>query len=240
MIPADPGAEQDGSMRGVVLIVEDHPELAETVGDFLEANGYAVDFAEDGLSAMHLAVTSQYDAIVLDVMLPGPDGLEVCRRLRRDAHLDVPIIMLTARDQLEDKIAGLDVGADDYLVKPFAMPELAVRLEALMRRRRGDVSPTTYRVADLELNTGTAEVRRAGQPVSLSRTLFTILRVLLRESPNVVSRQRLEQELWGDEPPDSDALRSHIYSLRRLVDRPFETQLIETVPGRGFRVVAPD
>jgi DNA-binding response OmpR family regulator len=120
------------------------------------------------------------------------------------------------------------------------MPELAVRLEALMRRRRGDVSPTTYRVADLELNTGTAEVRRGDEPISLSRTLFTILRVLLRESPNVVSRQRLEQELWGDEPPDSDALRSHIYSLRRLVDRPFGTQLIETVPGRGFRIVAPD
>jgi DNA-binding response OmpR family regulator len=223
-------------MRGVVLIVEDHPELAETVGDFLEANGYGVDFAEDGLSAMHLAVTGQYDAIVLDVMLPGPDGLEVCRRLRKEAHVDVPIIMLTARDQLQDKIAGFDVGADDYLVKPFAMPELAVRLEALMRRRRGDVSPTTYQTADLTLNTGTAEVRRGDQEITLSRTLFTILRVLMREAPNVVSRQRLEQELWGDEPPDSDALRSHIYSLRRLVDKPFDRQLIETVPGRGFRI----
>ena len=120
--------------RSTVLLVEDHQELAETVGAFLESSGYIVDYAGDGLSAMHLAVTEPFDAIVLDVMLPGLDGLEVCRRLRADAQLATPIIMLTARDQLDDKLKGFDVGADDYLVKPFDMPELEARLDALIRR----------------------------------------------------------------------------------------------------------
>jgi len=220
--------------QGNVLLVEDHPDLAETVGDYLEAKGYAVDFASDGLLAMHLAVTQTFDAIVLDIMLPGLNGLEVCRRLRKDAQLTTPILMLTARDQLDDKLKGFDVGADDYLVKPFEMPELVARIDALIRRNRGLAS--TYAVGDLKMDLDTMEVYRGDTEIKLSRTLFEILRILLRESPKVVPRDAIEQELWGDDLPDSDTLRSHLYNLRRAIDRPFDTSLIETLAGRGYRI----
>jgi len=224
--------------NGNVLLVEDNHDLAETVGDFLEAKGFRVDYAADGLLAMHLAVTEPFDAIVLDVMLPGLDGLEVCRRLRRDAQLATPIIMLTARDQLDDKLKGFDVGADDYLVKPFALAELVARIESLIRRGRGIAS--TYSVGELHMDLDTLEVRRGDVEIKLSRTLFDILRVLMRESPKVVSRETIERELWGDDPPDSDPLRSHLYNLRRAVDRPFDVPLIETLAGRGYRIRADD
>lgn len=223
-------AENSGS----VLLVEDNHDLAETVGDYLEAKGFRVDFAADGLLGMHLAVTEPFDAIVLDIMLPGIDGLEVCQRLRKEAQLTTPIIMLTARDQLDDKLKGFDVGADDYLVKPFAMPELVARIESLIRRGRGIASG--YQVGELRMDLDTLEVRRGDTEIKLSRTLFDILRVLMRESPKVVSREVIEQELWGDDPPDSDPLRSHLYNLRRAVDRPFDADLIETLAGRGYRI----
>jgi DNA-binding response OmpR family regulator len=217
-----------------VLLVEDHRELAETVGAFLEASGYVVDYAADGLVALHLAVTESYDLIVLDVMLPGLDGIEVCRRLRGDAKLSTPIIMLTARDQLQDKLAGFDVGADDYLVKPFDMPELVARIEALIRRNKG--IEAKYQIGELTMDVDTLEVTRAGQPISLSKTVFEILKVLMREHPKVVSRNDLERELWGEDPPDSDALRSHLYNLRQAVDKPFDDSMIETVTGHGYRI----
>lgn len=220
----------------MVLLVEDNRDLAETVGAYFEAEDYSVDYSADGLNAVELASDGQFDAIILDINLPGIDGLEVCRRLRRDARIATPIIMLTARDQLDDKITGFDVGADDYLVKPFDMRELAARVDALIRREKGDVSETVYRVGDLELDTAREVALRAGKRVSLSPRSFHILKILMRESPNVVSRAQLERELWGEEPPDSDALRSHLYNLRRVVDKPFDRQLVETVAGRGFRI----
>jgi DNA-binding response OmpR family regulator len=229
-----PSVPKGSTLKGTVLLVEDHPELAATVGDFLEAKGYTVDFAADGLLAMHLAVTGSFDAIILDVMLPGLDGIKVCQRLRKDAHLTTPILMLTARDQLADKLAGFEVGADDYLVKPFAMPELVARLEALIRRGRGIAS--VYTVDDLTMNLDTMEVRRGGLDIKLSRTMFDILRILLRESPKVVPRETLERELWGDDLPDSDTLRSHLYNLRRAVDKPFAHPMVETLAGRGYRI----
>jgi len=224
----------NGGTRGSILLVEDHPALAETVGDYLEAKGFTVDFAADGRLALHLATTEPFDAIVLDVMLPGLDGLEVCRRLRRDAQLTTPILMLTARDQLDDKLKGFDVGADDYLVKPFDLPELVARIEALLRRGKGLSS--VYAAGDLHMNLETMEVHRAGVDIKLSRTLFEILRILLREAPKVVPREMIERELWGDDLPDSDTLRSHLYNLRRAVDRPFSEPLIETLAGRGYRI----
>ena len=145
-------------LKGNILLVEDHQELAGTVGDFLEAQNYAVDFAADGLLAMHLAVTQPFDAIVLDIMLPGLDGVSVCKRLRKDAQLTTPILMLTAKDQLDDKLTGFDVGADDYLVKPFDLPELVARIEALIRRGRGISS--VFSVGELTMNLDTMEVHR--------------------------------------------------------------------------------
>ena len=215
-----------------VLLVEDHRELAETTGAYLEACGYAVDYAADGLVALHLAVTESYDVVVLDIMLPGVDGLAVCRRLREEAKVDTPIIMLTARDQLDDKLAGFDAGADDYLVKPFAMPELAARIEAMARRGRGQGG--CFEIGGIVLDVGTWEVTRNGVPVVLSKTAFKLLRTLMRDYPRVVSRRDLERELWDGEPPDSDALRSHLYNLRQALDRPFDRPVVTTVPGRGY------
>jgi DNA-binding response OmpR family regulator len=229
-------APMSSGVKASILLVEDHPVLAETVGEYLTARGYEVDYAADGLLAMHLAVTRPFDAIVLDIMLPGLDGFEVCQRLRRDARLTTPILVLTARDRLDDKLRGFDSGADDYLVKPFDLPELVARIEALLRRRRGLAS--VYTVGDLTLDLETHEVRRGGLEIRLSRTLFEMLRILMRESPKIVPRETLERELWGDDLPDSDTLRSHLYNLRRAVDKPFDTPLIETLAGRGYRIRA--
>jgi DNA-binding response OmpR family regulator len=222
------------SSHASILIVEDHPALAETVGDYLEAKGYQVDFAADGVMAMQLTSTEHFDAIVLDLMLPRMNGIEVCRRLRQEAQNTTPILMLTARDQLDDKLKGFEVGADDYLVKPFALPELVARIEALLRRGRGLTS--VYRIGELTMNLETMEVHRDGVEIKLSKTLFDILRILMREAPKVVPRETIERELWGDDLPDSDTLRSHLYNLRRAIDRPFEKPLIETLAGRGYRV----
>jgi DNA-binding response OmpR family regulator len=183
-------------------------------------------------------VTNEYDVIVLDVMLPGPDGIAVCQRLRRDAALATPVIMLTARDRLEDKLAGFDAGADDYLVKPFDLPELVARVEALARRGHADAA--RYEIGDLVLDAQARQVTRAGRSITLSKSGFAILAVLMRESPRVVARRELERELWGDDPPDSDALRSHLYNLRRAVDRPFGGGMIRTLPGTGYCIRVQD
>ena len=220
-----------------VLLVEDHQELAETVGAYLEASDFVVDYAADGLTALHLAVTEDYDVIVLDIMLPGLDGLQVCQRLRNDANLTIPIIMLTARDQLQDKLEGFERGADDYLVKPFDMPELEARIDAVVRRSKGIAA--TYSVGALHMDTQTMEVTREGQPIKLSKTLFEILKILMRESPRVVSRGKIEQELWGDDLPDSDTLRSHMYNLRRALDKPFDEVMMHTHTGQGYSIKAP-
>ena len=224
--------------EGSILLVEDNADLAETVGAFLEAQSYVVDYAADGLLAVQLATSDTFDAIVLDIMLPGIDGIEVCRRLRKDARLTTPIIMLTARDQLQDKLDGFDVGADDYLVKPFDMPELVARIEALIRRGRGESA--AYSVGELHMDLDTMSVFRGDTEIPLSRTLFDILKILLREHPKVVPRETIERELWGDDLPDSDTLRSHLYNLRKAVDRPFDEPLIETLAGRGYRVRVPE
>jgi DNA-binding response OmpR family regulator len=223
-----------------VLLVEDHRALAESIGAYLEAVDFVVDYAADGLTALHLAATQRYDAIVLDIGLPGVNGLEICRSLRRDARSSIPIIMLTARDQLDDKLSGFDAGADDYLVKPFAMPELEARIHAIVRRRSGGAAAANrYVIGDLTLDVAAAEVTRSGRRIRLSPKQFDILRLLMRESPNVVTREALERSLWGDDVPDSDALRSHLYNLRRLVDKNFDHELIETVPGMGLRIRTP-
>ena len=219
-----------------ILLVEDHQSLAQTVTDYLERSGFIVDYAADGLTALHLVAVNGYDAIVLDINLPGIDGLTLCERIRNDAHLGTPIIMLTARDQLSDKERAFVGGADDYLVKPFELPELKLRLQAIVRRKRGDLGEETYQVDDLTLNARTGEAERAGQPLRLTPTCFKILKILMRESPTLVRREDLERELWGDLTPDSDTLRSHLYNLRRELDRPFDTALLETQPGVGFRI----
>lgn len=223
-----------------VLIVEDHRDLAANVGDYLEAGGFTMDFAADGISALQLCAENHYDAIVLDIMLPGIDGFEVCKRLRQQLHLDTPVIMLTARDTINDKVNGFDVGADDYLLKPFELRELEARLAALIRRQRGELEGGQLQVGDLRFDLETMRVIRADKPIKLSPITLHILRILMRESPKLVSRERLEAEVWGDDAPDSDTLRSHLYNLRKNIDKPFDKQLMHTIPGVGYKVCLPE
>jgi DNA-binding response OmpR family regulator len=212
---------------GLILLVEDNRQIAEMVGEFLERRGYSVDYAADGVSGLHLAVSNSYDVMVLDLMLPGLDGLEVCRKLRKEAKKSTPVLMLTARDTLEDKLVGLEAGADDYLVKPFEVRELEARLRALIRRDRRQVSTEVLTVGDMTLDTATLRLTREG---------LKLLAILMRESPRVVSRRDIEREIWGDTLPDSDTLRSHLYNLRRVIDKPFARPLLHTIHSAGYRL----
>ncbi len=204
---------------------------------FLENRGYEVDYAADGITGLHLAVTNKYDCIILDLMLPGIDGIEVCRKIREDARKNTPIIMLTARDTLEDKITGLETGADDYLVKPFAIQELEVRVRTLIRRNQGDVAKEILQVGDLSLDTSTLTVTRENQELNLTPIGLKILTILMRASPAVVSRRDLERQVWGHVLPDSDTLRSHLYNLRKVMDKPFKHPLLKTIQASGYKIV---
>lgn len=221
---------------GLILLLEDNRLLSEMVGEYLESKGFGVDFAGDGIDGLRLASDNSYDVIVLDLMLPRMDGIEVCRRLRNEAKKSTPVLMLTARDRLSDKVTGLDAGADDYLVKPFAIQELEARVRALIRRDRRQVSAEVLKVADLVLDAASLRVTRAGNELQLSPIGFRLLTILMRESPRVVSRRDIEREIWGDGLPDSDTLRSHLYNLRKAVDRPYDKQLIHTVQTSGYRL----
>ncbi len=220
-----------------VLLIEDHADIAEMVGAYLENRDYIIDYAADGITGLHLAVSNQYDAIILDLMLPGMDGLEVCKKIRDDAKSDVPIIMLTARDTLEDKISGLYRGADDYLIKPFAIQELEARLRSLIRRYSGDIKKEILSVGELSIDTSTLKVQRGDKELAITPIGLKILSVLMRASPAVVSRRELERQVWGDILPDSDTLRSHLYNLRKIVDKPFEKKILLTVQGNGFKII---
>jgi len=222
-----------------ILIIEDNPDIAANVGDYLEDQGHTVDFAGDGVTGLHLAVVGDFDAIVLDLALPGMDGLEVCRKLRTEAEKDTPVLMLTARDRLEDKLAGFETGADDYLVKPFELQEVAARLKVLTARGRRRAR-RELKVGDLRFNQDTLSVTRGGQEIYLNPIGLKLLQCLMKASPNVVSRAELEMEVWGEEMPDSDSLRVHIHSLRSAIDKPFGSQMIQTRHGIGYRLVDPD
>ncbi|MEJ1098419.1 MULTISPECIES: response regulator transcription factor [unclassified Pseudoxanthomonas] len=219
-----------------LLVVEDNRNLVANLFDYFEARGHTLDAAPDGITGLHLATTQTYDAVVLDWMLPRMDGPEVLRKLREEHAADVPVIMLTARDELPDKIAGFRAGADDYLTKPFALPELEVRLEALVTRAKGRGRARVLEVQDLRLDLATLEASRAGKPLHLYPACRKLLEVLMQASPGAVTRERLEYALWGDSPPDGDMLRSHIYELRRSVDGPFQVKLIQTLPRIGYRL----
>jgi DNA-binding response OmpR family regulator len=223
-----------------LLLIEDHTDIAEMVTAYLENRGYDIDYAADGVTGLHLAVSNSYDAIILDLMLPGMDGLEVCQKLRNEARRDTPVIMLTARDTLDDKIAGLDTGADDYLIKPFAIQELEARVRSLIRRHKGETAKEILTIGDLSVDTATLLVKRAGKELGITPIGLKILTVLMRASPAVVSRRELERRVWGDILPDSDTLRSHLYNLRKVIDKPFDRHLLHTIQGSGYRIVDSD
>jgi DNA-binding response OmpR family regulator len=222
-----------------LLVIEDNRDIAANLGDYLEDRGHTVDYAADGVTGLHLAVVNDFDAIVLDLNLPGIDGIEVCRKLRMEGRKQTPVLMLTARDSLESKLAGFESGADDYLAKPFALQEVEARLQVLARRTKTNLS-RTLSIADLEFNLDTLEVRRGGESIQLNPTALKILQALMEASPSVVTRNELETRVWGEELPDSDSLRVHIHGLRAAIDKPFPAALIQTRHGIGYRIVDPD
>lgn len=221
-----------------ILIIEDNPDIAANIGDYLEDLDYTVDFAGDGITGLHLAVVNDFDAIILDLALPGMDGLEVCRKLRQDAAKDTPVLMLTARDRLEDKLAGFETGADDYLVKPFELQEVVARLKVLASRGRRRTQ-RELTVGDLVYNLDTLNVTREDTEIHLNPIGLKLLQCLMESSPNVVSRSELEMEVWGEEMPDSDSLRVHIHTLRSAIDKPFASNMIQTRHGIGYRLIEP-
>jgi DNA-binding response OmpR family regulator len=219
-----------------VLIIEDHQDIAEMLYDYFESMGYEMDYASDGRVGFNLASQNEYDIILLDLMLPEMDGINVCKKLREESKVYTPILMLTARDTIEDKVVGFEAGADDYLVKPFEIRELDVRIKALSRRQTRQDTQEVLEIGDLQLNTSSLEVNRAGSNIELSPISLKILTVLMRNAPKVVTRSEIEREIWGDILPDSDTLRSHMYNLRKAIDKPFDSQLLHTIQSRGYRI----
>jgi DNA-binding response OmpR family regulator len=224
-----------------ILIIEDNPDIVANLYGYFEPKGYVLDSATNGYAGLGLAAQNQYDVVVLDVMLPGMTGIELCAKLRAKLNSDVPVLMLTARDTLQDKQAGFDSGADDYLVKPFSLAELDMRLRALVRRARGEHRPTAVlRVGELSFNTDTWQATRANTPLALTKTGFILLKCLMREAPSLVTREQLEFAVWGDDRPDSDALRTHLHALRQALDKPFSFPMLRTVSGVGYKLIASD
>jgi two-component system OmpR family response regulator len=220
-----------------VLVVEDEPKMAGLIRRGLEEEGLAVDVAVRGEDAVWMAGSSEYDALVLDVMLPGLDGFEVCRRLRAD-EVWTPVLMLTARDAVEDRVAGLDGGADDYLVKPFALDELLARLRALVRRGSGE-RPAVLEAGDLRLDPATRQASRGGVEIPLSQKEFALLETLMRRPGQILSRLQLLEHAWdGAYENRSNVVDVYIRYLREKVDRPFGADSIETVRGAGYRLRA--
>ncbi|WP_293777362.1 response regulator transcription factor [uncultured Oxalicibacterium sp.] len=220
-----------------ILIIEDNSDIVANLYGFLEPLGHMLDVAQSGTVGVQRAAGSDYDVIILDLELPGLDGIEVCRQLRKEKRLATPILMLTARDTVNDKLTGFKVGADDYLVKPFSLVELEARLTALVRRARNEIVEHILEFGELQLDTSRCEVKRAGRKLVLTPIGYRILEILMRKAPAVVTRETLLREIWGDDPPDSDALRTHIHALRTAIDRPFILPMLTTLPGNGYKLV---
>lgn len=223
-----------------ILIVEDNPDIVANIYAFFEPKGYQLDNAHNGPSGLKLASENHYDVILLDVMLPGMDGTQLCKVLREKLHNKTPVLMLTARDTLSDKVAGFDSGADDYLVKPFSLVELEMRVKALIRRHQDQYFEQDIKLGPLTLNINKHTVYRDNTPLKLTPTGFKILQTLMQSYPNVVSKSELEEKVWGEDLPNSDALRTHLHSVRAQVDKPFSQAMLMTVPGVGYRIVSPE
>ncbi|MFC3096150.1 DNA-binding response regulator [Alteromonas sediminis] len=219
-----------------VLVVEDTHDIATQLCDFLEGKAFIVDYAETGGQAIQLAAQNRYDVIILDLMLPDIDGTQVCKHIKQTSDTAIPILMLTARDSIEHKVQGFGVGADDYLTKPFVLEEVYLRCVALTKRHRLHKSKV-IELGDLKINVSTKEVERQNRAITLSTKDFQILSLLAEAYPSAVSKRELVEKVWGSDAPETDAVRSHMYTLRNAIDKPFATSMIKTVHGIGFRLV---
>ena len=216
-----------------ILVVEDNKDLAASIVDYLDIQGHTCDLAFNGEAGLLAASQQSFDMYIFDISMPKLDGLALCRTLRQKQGDNTPVLFLTARDRLEDKIEGFSVGADDYLIKPFDFSELEARITAIYKRANNTLGSSLV-VEDLCVDVNAEVVTRANQVIKLSPNNYKLLVVLMQRSPNVVLREELEYLVWGEELPDSDSLRSHIYKLRNKIDKPFLKPLIHTVKGRGF------
>ena len=222
-----------------ILLVEDNRRLHKSLRTSLEEDGYAVDSAYDGDEGENFGLSAPYDVIILDIMLPKKNGYDVCRDLRRQ-QVSAPILMLTARDAVDDRVEGLDSGADDYLIKPFSMKELRARLRALLRREAPDKTGF-LQIADLTLDPATHQVERQEQPIDLTPREFSLLEYLMRNAGRILTREMIEAHLWNfDVVPGSNVIEVSVRRLRKKVDDPFEPKLIETVRGFGYRLKQPE
>lgn len=219
-----------------ILVIEDDADIASNIGQYFEDKGHQLDFAFNGAHGLALATAERFDLIILDLMLPGKDGITVCREFREQTRHDTPILMLTARDTLDDKISGFEAGTDDYLVKPFSLRELEMRVLALTRRGQNKLRSAVIVIDNLELNQDTMQVSRASQSIRLKPKAFRILAYLMQHADRVISRQELIDHIWPTDPPQGDPLRVHIHSLRQKIDKPFDNELIHTVHGVGYRI----
>ena len=218
-----------------ILLVEDNNNLALNITEYFECKDNVIDYAADGVTALNLALSETYDVMVLDVMLPGMDGFSLCQELREKNGIATPVIMLTARDTEEDKLKGFSAGTDDYMVKPFSLPELEARLIALLRRANKTLlGSQELVVADLVYYPDTMNFKRDGVSLSLKPVPRKILVMLMRKANCIVTRREIEREIWNDDPPDSEALRSHIYAIRSELNKDKSTNLLHTIRGEGY------
>jgi DNA-binding response OmpR family regulator len=223
-----------------LLIVEDQVDLAENLFEFLGEDFYSLDFAADGLTALHLLATQSYDVIVLDLMLPGVNGFDICRRIRHDLRCQTPIILMTSLSSLADKEKGFECGGDDYLVKPFELRELQLRIEALHRRQTPQ--KPVLQAGEVRFNPGTLEVELHGLKTTLSGTSSRLFELLIRAYPNFLSHTALTDALWGGSrhgDAEGNSLRTHVYTLRKSLQSGLGAGLVKTIHGRGYRLEAP-
>lgn len=218
-------------MSFFVLVVEDNFDLAETIVQYLELEGITCDHAASGEAGLTMARQNDYDVLLLDIMLPRMNGLDVCEVLRKEGQ-DVPVLMLTARDTLDDKLAGFKSGTDDYLVKPFDMPELIVRIHALARRKSGNAKILT--ALDITLHLDSKKAYRSSRRLNLTPTGWVLLEILVRMSPAIVSKKKLMQAVWGDDTPESNSFKVHLHKLRKEVDGHGTSNRLHTIPNHGY------
>ncbi|MEZ8046536.1 response regulator transcription factor [Vibrio sp. 10N.237.312.C02] len=218
-----------------VLLVEDNREIAGVLFDYFECIGMELDYADNGELGLQLALENSFDIIILDLMLPRMDGLTVCNKLRDQGNA-TPILMLTALDSRDDMLKGFEHGADDYLTKPFDLDILEARMNALVRRYRGKVASSKLQFGELTIDQKTRKAYRQDKHLALNPTTYTILEMLCQNAPEVVTREDISYKLWEEDEPNNDVLRSHIYQLRNQLDKPFDSQMLITVPKIGFRL----
>ncbi|WDE06156.1 response regulator transcription factor [Thalassomonas viridans] len=218
-----------------LLLIEDHEEISKVIFEYFELKGHDMDYARDGSQGFDLAKNCQYDLIILDIMLPGIDGLEVCRQLRNEG-IDTPVLMLTARDEKEDILNGFECGADDYLVKPFDLRILEARIKAIYQRKMGSLGVTELKFEDLTLDLKSHTASRGECSFQLNNAQFILLKLLMLKAPKIATREEIIREIWSDDEPDEDLLRNHVYRLRALIDKPFKHAYIKTIPKVGYQL----